>query len=172
LGDHYETKGNHLAFGPTRYNKSQFRISDITISKWNGMKDSAQSMSDSKRDIILLNNGMDRFSGKFQSISNGQVHFKGTFDNDLTIPLDQVQEIHFATNRQTKPPVQSKDAVYFFIYPHGRITGIPYTEPDAPANSIRLKTSLFGDLPLDTRYINIIDFSHKNSLLELWDDNF
>ncbi len=176
LGENYEGKGNDLAFSPTLYNKSQFRISEVAIAKWNGMKDSAKSMSSSDRDVILLSNGIDRFSGTFQSIKNDTVNFQGTFNNNLSIPIHDVQEIHLATKnlKSTKENTESaSEGIYFYIYPYGRITGTPSAIKDAPKpHLIQIKTPLLGNLQLDTRYINLIDFSQKNSLLELWDDNF
>ena len=170
LGDHYDGKGNHLAFTLSpHYSNSEIKISHIAISHWNGMKDSAQSMSTSKRDVILLNNGVDRFSGSFKRIQDGQVSFTGTYDNAMTIPLDEVEEIHLATNQQNTPPEKAKEAVHFFVYPYGRITGIPTS---TKAGKTNLTTNLLDLLKLDTSFINIIDFSHKNSLLDLWDDNF
>ena len=170
LGETYDGKGNDLAFyRPPHYNNSKIKISNIAISAWNGMKDSAQSMSHTKRDIILLNNGVDRFSGTFKNIHDGKVRFTGSYNNPMTIPLDEVEEIYLATSKQTTPPETAKDAVYFFVYPYGRITGIPSASTDGKTI---LTTSLLQDIPLDTRFINIIDFSQKNSLLDLWDDNF
>jgi len=170
LGDKYEGKGNALAFNRnSSYSNSEIRISDIAISHWNGMKDSAQSMSTPKRDVILLNNGVDRFSGMLKGIRDGQVSFFGSYNNEMTIPLDEVQEIHLATNQQKPPPKTAKTAIYFFVYPYGRITGSPTTSQNGKT---KLTTELLGEVELDVRYINIIDFSHKNSLLDIWDDNF
>ena len=173
LGENYDGKGNHLAFArSTHYNNAELRISDIAISHWNGMKDSAQSMTSAKRDIILLNNGVDRFSGTFQQIRDGQVTFKGTFDNTMTIPIEEIQEVHFATTTLKITPKTAKKAVYFFVYPYGRITGVPTATPSGEKGKTTLSTDLLGEIELDTRYMNIIDFSHKNSLLDTWDDNF
>lgn len=170
LGEHYEGKGNHLAFSRSpHYNNSEIKFSHIAISHWNGMKDSAQSMSTSKRDVILLNNGVDRFSGIFKNIRDGQVSFTGTYNNAMTIPLDEVAEIHLATSQQNPPPETAKEAVYFYVYPYGRITGAPSSSNN---EKTKLKTILLDEVELDTSFINIIDFSHKNSLLDLWDDNF
>jgi len=171
LGDKYEGKGNCLAFNRniSYTTNAEIRISNIAISHWNGMKDSAQSMSTPKRDVILLNNGVDRFSGTLKGINDGQVSFFGSYNNEMTIPLDEVQEIHLATNQQKAPPKTAKKAVYFFVYPYGRITGSPTTSQNGKT---KLTTNLLGEVELDVRYINIIDFSHKNSLLDIWDDNF
>lgn len=173
LGPSYEDKGNHLAFvRNVHYNNAQFRISDISIAKWNGMKDSAQSMSNTKRDVILLNNGVDRFSGTFKHLRNGQISFMGNYDNAMTIPAEEVQEINLATN-QLKPKEESpKLNAHFFVYPFGKISGTLVTPQQGPSGKTLLNHHILGEIQLDTRYINIIDFSHQNSLLELWDDNF
>jgi hypothetical protein len=176
LGESYAGKGNTLAFHNPRYNNAELRVSDIAISHWNGMKDSAESMSSTKRDIILLNNGIDRFSGIFKHLRDGQVSFEGTYDNAMIIPVEEVHEIHLATGQQKPLPEKAKQAVHFFIYPYGRITGSPSGTADTPGadtpGKTKLSTDLLGDLELDTSFINIIDFSQKNSLLDIWDDNF
>ncbi|BDS05756.1 hypothetical protein NT6N_07960 [Oceaniferula spumae] len=169
LGNEYAGKGNKLAFLNLRYSNSEIRVSDIVISRWNGLKDSATSMQTPDRDVILLNNGVDRFSGKFKSIRDGKVLFHGSFDNELSIPLDEVGEIHLATDKVKSKGETSPKAVYFFIHPYGRITGIP---TQGEGGKTKLLTNSIGDVTLDTRFINIIDFSHKNSLLDVWDDNF
>lgn len=171
LGAEYAGKGSHLAFKNQNSAKSSIRVSDIVISHWNGMKDSANSMESTNRDILLLNNGLDRFSGKFKELREGKVYFKGSYDNELVIPVDDVKEIRLATGKEDVPAHDKfqPQGVYFYIYPHGRITGVPSQGPDGKT---KLQTVLLGEVLLDTRYINIIDFSQKNSLLDNWDDNF
>jgi len=169
LGDDYAGKGEHLAFLNLRYSKSEIRISDVVISHWNGMKDSASSMKSADRDVILLNNGLDRFSGSFKELRNGKIYFKGSFDNEMIIPMDEISEIYIASDKLKPKEDENPKDVYFYIYPHGRITGVPSLSNDGKT---KLQNSLLGEIILDTRYINLIDFSHKNSLLDNWDDNF
>jgi len=170
LGNDYAGKGNCLAFHNLRYSNTELRVSDITISQWNGLKDSAQSMKTPDHDIILLTNGLDRFSGTFNHLKNGMVSFTGSYHNTLKIPVKEIQEIQLASKRFRKLPADQDDkSVYFYIYPYGRISGTPDAGNQGKTS---LHTSLLGDLSLDTRYVNIIDFSHQNSLLDLWDDNF
>ena len=124
------------------------------------------------RDVILLTNGVDRFSGKLNHILAGKVSFRGSYNNDLSIPVDEVQEIHFASNNLRKLPEEEEEedkSTYFYSHSYGRISGIP-----GPGNNSKTKltSNLLGELSLNTRYVNIIDFSHQNSLLDLWDDNF
>ena len=169
ITDDYMGKGNHLAFKNLSQNKSHIRISELVISEWNGMADSASSMKSIDRDTILLNNGLDRFSGSFISIDEGKVTFNGSFNNTMTIPMEEVSEIQLATGKLTTETEEHSDNVYFYIYPHGRISGQPQT---GEINQIQILNDLLGPVTLDARYMNIIDFSHTNSLLENWDDNF
>ena len=87
----------------------------------------------------------------------------------MTIPMEEVSEIQLATGKRTTETEEHSDNVYFYIYPHGRISGQPQT---GEINQIQILNDLLGPMTLDARYINIIDFSHTNSLLENWDDNF
>jgi len=170
LGEKYHGTGNTLAFSNLRYSNAELRVSDIVISRWNGLKDSAQSMTSSESDVILLTNGVDRFSGKFNNIRDGKVSFRGCYNNDFSIPVDEVQEIHLATDKLRKMPDEDNDkSTYFYVQPYGRISGIP----SAGENGMtKLISNILGEINLNTRYVNIIDFSHHNSLLDLWDDNF
>lgn len=169
LGKDYAGKGAHFAIKSQDYRKSEIRISDIVISHWNGRKDSASSMQSNDRDLILLTNGLDRFSGTFKGLHEGKVSFRGSYQNDMLIPLDEINEITLSSGKEEKTVTENPQAVYFYIHPHGRITGIPGQTID---NLTKIETALLGEITLDTRYTNIIDFSHKNSLFDNWDDNF
>jgi len=137
-------------------------------------------MISKKKDVILFNNGLDRFSGSFKKIENNVVFFVGNYNNSLRIPLNEVREIHLATDSLDKLPESTKNKTQFFVYPYGRITGTPSGIPsEQPSDSnfsqsskIQLKSDLLGNIFLDTNYLNLIDFTQTNSLLELWDDNF
>ncbi|MCP5536722.1 MAG: hypothetical protein H7A51_10910 [Akkermansiaceae bacterium] len=170
LGDKYEGLGKALAFRNLRYSNAELRVSDIVISNWNGLKDSAQSMRTPDRDVILLANGVDRFSGTFNHLKDGRISFLGSYNNQLTIPANEVQEVHFASSRYRKIPDQDNDkSVYFYVPPYGRISGVPSRGENG---NTKLLSDLLGEVNLNTNYVNIIDFSHQNSLLDIWDDNF
>ena len=49
---------------------SPVRISDIIISEWNGMPDSARSLQMDEQDVVLMTNGTDRYSGKVGSLDD------------------------------------------------------------------------------------------------------
>lgn len=170
LGKEYHGIGKALGFYNLNYKTTSLRVSDILISPWNGLKDSAHSMRNRKRDTILLTNGIDRFSGTFNHIKDGNVSFLGSYGNQVNIPVDEVQEIHLASDKLLKPPEDPADmSVYFHIPPYGRISGVPEKSGDA---GTVITSDILGKLNLRTNYANMIDFSHQNNLLDLWDDNF
>ena len=170
----YLAKGSALTFSRQYYRtRTELRITDILISSWNGLRDSALSMQSSQRDVILLTSGLDRFSGKFNGIHDGTVSFLGKFNNRLNIPQEEVTEIHLASPHSKRSPDQedpdNDTSVHFYTHPIGRISGTPKLGKNGKTY---LSTTLLGDIPLDTRYMNLIDFSHQNNLLDQWYDNF
>ena len=127
-------------------------------------------MRTKQRDVILLTNGLDRFSGSFNHIKDNMVSFTGAYGTPFTMPVNEVQEIHFATNKLRNLDEQEDDtSVDFHILPRGRISGTP---GKGSSKNTKLTSSLLGEINLDASYVNIIDFSHQNNLLDLWDDNF
>lgn len=169
LGDEYAGTGNSLGFRNLRHSNTELRLSDVLISKWNGMKDSAQSMQTKKRDVILLTNGVDRFSGTFNHIRDGKVSFQGTFDNNITIALADVQELHIASGKLRQYDDENDQDVHFYLQPFGRISGVPTADTNGRT---KIQSSVVGDVSLDMKYVNLIDFSRQNSLLDFWNENF
>ena len=170
LGDKYAAPGNAIAFKNLHYSNSKLRISEILITKWNGMRDSAISMQSTDRDTILLTNGLDRFSGDFQEIKNGNILFKGTFNNDISIPLTSVKEIKLASSKLRKiEDHEDERVVQFYLKPFGRISGIPSAEG---GTKTKINSSVIGNLSLDMKYVGIIDFTRQNNLSNFWDENF
>ncbi|MFK7909000.1 MAG: hypothetical protein AB8F34_00200 [Akkermansiaceae bacterium] len=170
LGEKYTAPGNALAFKNLRYSNSEMRVSDILITHWNGMRDTAHSMQTEDRDVILLTNGVDRFSGTFKGIKDGNIAFRGTFDNDLSMPIGSVQEIRLASKKLRKlPEDEDSEDVRFYLQPFGRISGSPTADENGKTI---IHSDILGKVTLDMKFVNIVDFSDKNSLLEFWDDNF
>ncbi len=127
-------------------------------------------MQSRDRDTILLTNGLDRYSGTFRHLRNQTVTFHGSYNSQLAIPANEVREIHLASSKHRQQPDDADlKAVRFYITPHGRISGTPSPGKNGTTT---LHSDLLGPLTLDTRYINLIDFSHQNHLLDLWDDQF
>jgi hypothetical protein len=74
---------------------SSLKISNLTISRWNGVVDEpATGPVVLKEDTMLLNN-RDKISGKLVGIREGKVEFQTAFSK-IEIPLDRVQRISLA----------------------------------------------------------------------------
>jgi hypothetical protein len=76
-GESYAAPGTGLGF-QVQGTSSEIRISDVVVAEWNGMTDSARSMESDSRDIVLLTNGTDRFSGKVLGIRDGHVSIEAS----------------------------------------------------------------------------------------------
>lgn len=168
-----ENHGKALAFFKPAYNNRapcQIRIKDITISEWNGLQDSARSTRNKDHDIVMLVNGLDRFSGIFNGLEDGFVSFTGSYGNHLEIPSKEIAEVNYASkNLHTLDQKADQPPVYFYTLPYGRISATPV---ENQSGSCTLYSEVIGEIELDTDYVNIIDFSHQNNLLDFWDDNF
>ena len=169
LGDQYTGKGNAFVISKI-HNNTDLRLSDMVISKWNGIKDSAQSMTSRKRDVILLCNGLDRFSGTFEGLKNGIISFSGSYENRINVPQKEVEQLKFATEKARKNFTgKSGRRACFLIPPHGRITGIPQCSYN---NQIKISSELLGEFNLDMRYISMIEFSDQNRAFDIWNEHF
>lgn len=142
------------------------RLSDVVISEWNGIKDSAYSMSHEKRDIILLENGTDRYSGEVTSIKDGTVFFKNAF-SELQIPLTEISEIVFAKPEKSEIKDPIEGAVTARFYPTGKITGLPLT---SDRNKLRLKHETAAELNVDLSTAIALEFNDENPFLETLDE--
>jgi len=165
--DGYAGTGTHLAFA-CRSSSASLRLSDLVVTSWNGMIDSASSMQAEDRDVVLLVNGTDRYSGNLEHIENGLAHFRGSYA-DMHIPLDVIQEIRFARDQTSDPPEPARDAIRLALMPRGRLTVTP---AQSDRSVLKARHHALGPLNLDLRYARLIEFSFSDSILDLWDEDF
>jgi hypothetical protein len=163
----YAGIGSHLTFGCQNAG-SRLRVSDIVVSNWNGMLDSARSMDAEDRDTILLNNGTDRFSGKITGIKNSHYQLKGTYA-DMQIPVDEVEELRFARSARKELPDPSGKALRLILRPIGRITLDPGRSTPTDLTG---RHQALGDINLDLGFASLIEFSFSDSILDSWDEDF
>lgn len=142
------------------------RLSDVVISEWNGIKDSAYSMSHEKRDIILLGNGTDRYSGEVTAIKDGTVFFKNAF-SDLQIPLAEISEIVFAKPEKSENKEPIEGIVTARFYPTGKISGVPLS---SDRNKLRLNHPAAAELNIDLSTAIALEFNDDNPFLETLDE--
>ncbi len=164
----YVATGDYLAFSPL--NKSRIRLSDLVISQWNGMTDAARSMQNDKRDILLLNNGTDRFSGTVSDIADKNLTLRNDY-GPLKIPLADITEIHLKEDGKeaADPVVDSSDQAVLHYQPHGRLTLTPLK---ANREELEGRSPLLGELTLDLRPAVLLEFTPGNPALEGWEDEF
>lgn len=161
----YRAPGGGLGF-QVQGNNSQVRISDVVVAEWNGLTDSARSMESETRDIVLLTNGTDRFSGKVLALRDDQVEIESSYA-PLKIPLADVAEIHFARDARRKPEAPAPAGISVLLQPVGRITGIPLA---ASPTRIQLEHPLAGKLDLDLGSAVVLEFTPSSGFLDAWDD--
>lgn len=163
----YAGKGGQLAFCCQNAD-SRLRISDVAVTSWNGMIDSALSMESKERDVVLLTNGTDRFSGEVLGISEDLLTLKGTFA-EMQIPLENVEEIRFASNAVKELPAPTGQAVRLVLQPVGRLT----VEPQGSTAEVMTGKLASGDLAeLELNHVGIMEFAFGDSALDSWDDDF
>ncbi|MDB4489149.1 hypothetical protein N9017_03440, partial [Akkermansiaceae bacterium] len=85
--------GDGTGFGiVNNTSNARIRVSEVMITSWNGMTDSANSMAHPDRDLVLLANGTDRFSGQITAIRDGIAHLSSAYVN-AKIPVKDLSKI-------------------------------------------------------------------------------
>ena len=165
----YVGSGPFLAFA-SQNAQARLRVSDVVVTAWNGMIDSAQSMEAEDRDVVLLTNGTDRFSGRVESLSDGQFKIAGTYA-EMTVPQREIEEIRFAKDGQTgeDEDAASRQSVRLLLHPYGRLTIRPQ---EANGERLRGHHPALGELTLDLNYAGLMEFAFGPSVLDSWDDDY
>jgi len=156
-------KGEHFGFNTQYYNTQHTAtVSDIIATSWNGIQDSALSLENESRDIIMLNNGTDRYSGKVTSISDGFVKLKSSYA-EMNIPQEQISTINFASGNKEHLTPQNKNAVTIRFYGTGKITGEVSKSEDG---FISLKSNTIGTLKIKSEFISSFEFTDMDYAYE------
>ena len=148
--------------------KSRIRISDVVISEWNGMPDSALSMKTKERDVLLLANGTDRISGKILNLEEETFLIESNYGL-LQIPAHEVTDIQLASNSIIEPVTSSGDEILVSLQPNGLLTLKPQ---QGAKNLLTGEHLILGDLTLDLRYAYLLEFDPIGSIFDNWDDEF
>lgn len=142
------------------------RLSDMIITDWNGIKDSAYSMSNEHRDIILLGNGTDRYSGEISGIKDNKVFFKNAY-SELEIPLEEISEIVFAKKEDSEPEDASAQTVTARFYPTGKISGVALSSDN---KQLEINHPNAAKLKVDLSTAITLEFNDENPFLEVMDE--
>ncbi|MFT6179063.1 MAG: hypothetical protein ACJAQT_001226 [Akkermansiaceae bacterium] len=171
----YLGEGTALGFANI-YSASKLRISEIVISSWEGSTDSARSMTHPDRDIALLTNGTDRFSGELSTISNGLAQFKTGY-TDAQIPLADLSLISLKSSAMIDLEGDGIGDRYDFedesvtvIYePFGLIKLNPLS---STATTIKGNSPFLGDISVELAPALMLRFTDDSPDLSDWFDDF
>ncbi|MGJ8695303.1 MAG: hypothetical protein ACSHYF_03235 [Verrucomicrobiaceae bacterium] len=166
--DGYAGKGGGIGFGAN--SNCRLKISDVLVTSWNGTPDAARSLVHDERDIALLTNGTDRFSGQVSSIKDGKVAFKGPFA-DMTIPLADLSELQFSTSTLADPDELDWDSGTGIMRfnPFGKISLSPIASDE---KSLSGKSPILGDLKINLDSAILLQFADGPDALDEWITDF
>lgn len=157
--------GNGFAIQCTNAN-APMRLSDLLIADWNGIKDSAHSLTHEERDIVLLSNGTDRYSGEILRIDQQKAFFRTQYST-LEIPLSEIAELHLARPNPSAEPENTEGSITARFYPTGKISGIPLTS--AP-RTLQLRSRFNTNWQVNLTHAIALDFHDENPFLDTMDD--
>lgn len=156
-------KGNGFGF-LSQSGGSAVRISEIMVSDWNGMPDSARSMELDDKDVVLMTNGTDRFSGKILGMEpNDMVRFESRHGTIL-VPLDEIAEIRFARSQLAKSEAQQGPVLH--LGPIGRIS---VKSIAGDRDLLKLQHHILGPVDLRSDPVIMVEYKSGTRIVDSWD---
>jgi hypothetical protein len=148
---------------------SPARISDIVVTEWNGMPDSARSLQVEDKDVVLMTNGTDRYAGRVSTLdAEGRILFEGRHGR-FHFPLEDVAEIRFARNNLAAPVDPQEGNLVVRFGPIGAVSGQGIA---GDADSLELLNPVAGRLKLATEATTLIEFNTTNLVIDDWNTDF
>jgi hypothetical protein len=144
------------------------RLSDIVVSEWNGMPDSARSLQVDDQDVVLLANGTDRYAGRIAGFEQARILFEGKHGS-FRFPLEEVAEVRFAKQRLAEDGEVPADNLVVRMHPVGAISGRPVS---GDAGMLGLTSPLIGELNLSLESAVMLDFNSSNQIIDDLDADF
>ena len=149
---------------------SPTRISDVCVSEWNGMPDSARSLQVDDQDVVLMANGTDRYAGRVGNLDDhGKLVFEGKHGR-FQFPLDEVAEIRFARDRLAEAPVDVADSVCMRFSPIGSVSGHPLAGHDG--TTLGILSPGIGELTLALDSAVMLEFNASKQIIDDWNAEF
>ena len=152
--------------------EQKYRITDVLVAEWNGMPDAARSFESPDRDVLLMNNGTDRFSGEVKSIADGSIRLKGPY-GEFEIPMTEVADVHFTRGAeaedQDEEDASEGEGVRVHFLPVGRIHG---RLVEATPELLILESPVVGRIETRLESASLLEFSRQGLFLQGWDDDF
>jgi hypothetical protein len=168
VGHGFAGKGAGFGF-VVQGDDSPVRISDIVVSEWNGMPDSARSLQVDEQDVVLMANGTDRYAGRVGNLDeHGKVLFEGKH-GQFQFPLDEVAEIRFARERLAPAPEDAVDNLCVRFSPIGSVTGHPLA---GNGTMLGILSPCAGELNLSLDAAVMLDFNASKQIIDDWNAEF
>lgn len=146
--------------------KTKLRISNVVISEWNGMPDSARSMQTEDRDVLLFTNGTDRISGKVLKLEENIFHVDSGY-GIFQVPKERVTDIHFARESIASELEEAEEELLISLQPNGRLS----IQPDgSEKNLLKATHPILGEMNLNLDYAYLLEFDPIQSIFDNWDD--
>ncbi len=155
-------------FGISAGGKARLRLSDVVVSEWNGMPDSARSMETEERDVALLANGTDRISGKILGLQNEIFEIESSY-GAFQIPVKEVTNIQMASNSISSAEAAADDFILVSFQPKGLLTLRP---KEGQAENLRGEHPILGPLDINLKYVYLLEFDPIATIFDNWDDEF
>lgn len=160
-----ELNSAHKGIGlASTQNNGSLRLSNMTVSSWNGMLDSAASLVSPELDVALMSNGIDRTGGELMAINDGVIEFKTAYGL-FSLTLDQVSEIQRARRIGVDGPTLADEIVRITLDAHGIIYG---QLVGGSRETIVVENSLLGLLEIPLSHVMSIDFTPDDPALVRW----
>jgi hypothetical protein len=162
-GEGFAGKGNGFGF-LAQAGGSAIRISEIMVSEWNGMPDSARSMELDDKDAVLMTNGTDRFAGKIIGMEENDMVRVESRHGIMRIPLDEIAEIRFARSGLAK--TETREGPEIHLGPIGRLTVKSITGDRA---LLTIQHPILGPMDLRTDPVIMIEYKPGTRIVDGWD---
>jgi hypothetical protein len=167
VNDGYIGKGDGYGF-MVQMEDSPLRFSDVIVAEWNGIPDSARSLESDESDIVLLNNGTDRFSGKITGMKDGKMNLTGRFGN-FSFPVTEIAEVRFAKSRLKAFDGEAATEFKVRFHPLGSISGQIVTGTN---KNLRLLNTAAGEINVELNSASMLEFKSTQSYLDDWNVEF
>ena len=168
--------GDGTGFGiVNNTSNARVRISEVMITSWNGMTDSANSMVHPNRDLVLLENGTDRYSGQIIGIEGGLAHLKSAY-MDAKIPVKDLSKIVLKESSSTdlesddlsEELTWEQEPVTIVYKPFGKIKLNPISAED---NLLIGNSPFLGKVTVDLSAAAMLRFIEGSPDLSDWFDD-
>lgn len=165
-------KGGGIGFAPLP-GMGAIRVSEILVSEWNGLPDSARSMKLEEKDVVLMTNGTDRFSGKAMRLDDeDKLHFEGAHGT-MFLPLEEVAEIRFASSGFSKSGEEEDEeektqSAVMHLSPVGKITA---HSMKGERSAIKMQHPLLGAVDMQTEPLIMMEYQPEERLSDFWNED-